>query len=94
MLKLNDLVKCFDFNTTDECYIEGRVIAIDEDTKTYTLRTTDVVWLGEHKEFGESLGNDTFTTPMLGYSYSDEKERYNDGELSPYQSRIQLVGAC
>jgi len=92
-MKLGTHIRAFDFHSTDSCYMEGRIIGIDEDTKTLTVKTTDVVFGGEHKEFGEVLGNDTFTTPMLGYSFTDGMTRMNqDKGQSQYQSRIILVG--
>jgi hypothetical protein len=49
--------------------------------KAYDFNTTDKYY--------------TFTTPMLGYAYSDKKERFyvTDGEvvMSPDQSRIVEV---
>ena len=92
-MEIGTLIRAFDFATTDSCYMEGRVIKVDEETKTLTVKTTDVVFADRHQEFGEVLGNDTFTTPMLGYSFSDGRTRYNqDKGPSRYQSRIILVG--
>ena len=94
-MKIGTIIKAYDFNTTDKYYMEGRITSVCEETKTFTVKTTDVVRDGKSCEFGEVLGNDTFTTPMLGYSYSDQKERFyfNGDELimSPDQSRIVEV---
>ena len=92
-MQIGDLIRAYDFPSTDACYMEGRVVEIDEDYKRITVKTTDVVFNDEHKEFGEVLGNDTFTTPMLGYAFSDDMTRYNEDKgLSRHQSRIVLVG--
>ena len=94
-MKIGTIIKAYDFNTTDKYYMEGRIVSICEETKTFTCKTTDVIRDDRHCEFGESLGNDTFTTPMLGYAFSDTKDRFyfNDGEMimSPDQSRIVEV---
>ena len=79
-MKIGDIIKAYDFPTTDECYMEGRVVKICEETKRITCKTTDVFFNGEHKEFGEVLGNDEFSTPMLGYSFNDERPRYNSDD--------------
>ena len=94
-MKIGTIIKAYDFNTTDTCYMEGSIVKICEDTKRIFCKTTDVVFNGKHKEFGEILGNDEFSTPMLGYAFSDTKDRFyfNDGEMimSPDQSRIVEV---
>lgn len=94
-MKIGSIIKAYDFNTTDKYYMEGRIISVCEETKTLTVKTTDVVRDGKSCEFGEPLGNDTFTTPMLGYAYSDSKDRIyiKDGKTvkSPDQSRIVEV---
>jgi len=77
-MKIGDIVKAYDFPNTDTCYMEGRVTKICEETKRVYLKTTDVVFNSEHREFGETLGNDEFSTPMLGYSFSDDLTRVSD----------------
>lgn len=92
-MEIGTYIRAFDFNTTDSCYMEGKIIAVDDDSKTLTVKTTDVVFGDEHKEFGEVLGNDTFTTPMLGYAYSDGRTRFNqDKGESRFKSRIIVLG--
>lgn len=92
-MEIGTLIRAFDFNTTDACYMEGKIIDIDTERNLLTVKTTDVVFNGEHQEFGLPLGNEQFKTPMLGYSFTDTKTRFNeDGNESPYQSRIVVIG--
>ena len=42
-MEIGTYIRAFDFNTTDSCYMEGKIIAVDDDSKTLTVKTTDVV---------------------------------------------------
>jgi hypothetical protein len=94
-MKIGTLIKAYDFATTDKYYMEGRIIEIDNEYKLLVVKTTDVVRDGKSCEFGKPLGNDTFTTPMLGYASSDKMTRreFNGDKVveSPDQTRIVEV---
>jgi len=94
-MKIGTLIKAYDFPTTDKYYMEGRIVEIDNEYKLYVVKTTDVVRDGKSCEFGKPLGNDTFTTPMLGFAFSDDmprRELSGDEVIeSPDQSRIVEV---
>jgi hypothetical protein len=96
-MKIGSIIKCYDFNTTDDYYMEGRITEIDNEYKLLVVKTTDVVRGGKSCEFGKVLGNDVFTTPMLGYSATDDMDRMirKNGNVvkSPNQSRIVEVAA-
>lgn len=79
-MKIGTVIKAYDFPTTDDCYMEGRIVKICEDTKRIFCKTTDIVFNGKHKEFGEVLGNDEFSTPMLGYSFNDDRPRFDSND--------------
>ena len=87
-MQIGDLIRAFDFPSTDACYMEGRITDIDTERNLLTVRTTDKVFCGETAEFGEF-----FKTPILGTAFSDGMTRYNEDKgKSPYQSRIVLIG--
>ena len=94
-MKIGTVIKAYDFPTTDKYYMEGRIVEIDNEYKLYVVKTTDIVRDGKSCEFGKVLKNDTFTTPMLGYAFSDDmvRQEFNGEEVvkSPDQTRIVEV---
>ena len=89
-MNLGTLVRAFDFISTDACYMEGRIAAICENTKTLTINTTKAVFPDGSSEV---FPGDTFTTPMLGYSMNDELTRIDrDGNPNTRNpSRIMIL---
>ena len=86
-MKIGNLVRAFDFPSTDCCYMEGRIIEIDTLNNLLTIETTKKVFNGEESEFGEQ-----FKTPVLGSAASDDMVRYNEGEPSEFKTRIVVLG--
>lgn len=69
-LKVGDIVKSLDFHTTNNCYMVGKVVAIQSDG-LFRARFIKRVWLGvEDTKFK----TDYFTAPLQGQSTFDQEE--------------------
>ena len=96
---INDILKCYDFSTTDTCYMIGMITEINEQNKTITLKTIKKVFNGDLREdltngeFDAHEPEETFTTPMLGYGFDDEYgKRYVDiFESSELSNDLRIV---
>lgn len=73
MVKVGDIIKSFDFPSTDSCYMIGKVIEILNDS-LIRCETVKVVFDGKTRSiiYGE---NDFFTTPKLGLGVFDSLEK-------------------
>ena len=69
-MKVGDIVKSLDFNGIDNCYMVGKVVAIQFDG-LFRAEFIKRVWEGsEDKKFK----TDFFTAPLQGNSFMDRPE--------------------
>jgi hypothetical protein len=67
-MRIGDIVKSFDFNGIDNCFIIGKVVGIFETNGTFRAKFIKRVWDGqEDKEFK----TDYFTAPLQGNCFMD-----------------------
>ena len=78
-MKVGDIVKCFDFNGIDSCYMIGRVVSISDLYGDFRAEFIKRVFDGvEDKKFK----TDFFSAPVQGNAFMDN-------DVSP---RIQVIG--
>jgi len=69
-MKVGDIVKSLDFNGIDDCYMIGKVVAIQFDG-AFRAQFIKRVWQGvEDRKFK----TDFFTAPVQGNSFMDNTE--------------------
>jgi hypothetical protein len=69
-ITIGDKVKSFDFNHTDDCYVEGVVVGFKEmdGCERYIISMTKKVWHGKDTtdSYIEKTGNEKFFPPVNG----------------------------
>lgn len=68
MLKVGDIVKSFDFNGVDNCYMVGKVVSVSEQFGDFRAEFIKRVWQGE---VDKKFKTDFFTAPLQGNMFTD-----------------------
>lgn len=67
-LEIGDIVKSFDFNGIEDCYMVGKVVSVSEHFGEFRAEFIKRVWEGcEDKKFK----TDYFTAPLQGKMFTD-----------------------
>lgn len=68
MLKVGDIVKSFDFNGVDNCYMVGKVVSVSKEFGDFRAEFIKRVWQGE---VDKKFKTDFFTAPLQGNMFTD-----------------------
>ena len=79
MLNIGDVVKSYDFNGIDSCYMVGKVVGVFKSDGTFRAKFIKRVW--ENKE-DKKFTTDYFTAPLQGNAFMD----------NPATPRIVVIG--
>lgn len=66
-MQVGDIVKSFDFNGIDDCYMIGKVVAVQSDG-LFRAEFIKRVWQGK---LDKKFKTDYFTAPRQGYHFMD-----------------------
>jgi hypothetical protein len=69
-MKVGDIVKSLDFNGILDCYMLGKVVAVQFDG-TFRAKLIERVWQGS---VDKKFKTDYFTAPLQGNSFMDSDE--------------------
>lgn len=78
MVKVGDIVKSYDFNGIDTCYMIGKVVSVSEQFGDFRATFIKRVWEGREDN---KFKTDYFTAPLQGNMFMD----------NPAQPRIVVV---
>lgn len=67
-MKVGDIVKSYDFNGVDSCYMVGKVVSISATFGDFRAEFIKRVWQGE---VDKKFKTDFFTAPLQGNSTFD-----------------------